>query len=106
MRTAVVKRETIQRKASPTAMLIGLPETLAAACASALAACERIPVIMPQVVVVLAGIGRAEADLLADGCVAVGAEVLRVTPAGDIAALGERLKDAANVALIRTLRSS
>ena len=27
----MVKRETIQRKASPTAMLIGLPETLAAA---------------------------------------------------------------------------
>ena len=97
MRTAVVKRETIQRKASPTAMLIGLPETLAAACASALTACERIPVIMPQVVVVLAGLGRAEAG---------GADVLRVTPSDDIAALGERLKDAANVALIRTLRSS
>ena len=101
-------------------MLIGLPESLAATCASALidgglrvlrvghvaAACERIPVIMPQVVVVLAGIGRAEAELLADGCVAVGAEVLTVAPADDVAALAERLKDAANVALIRTLRSS
>ena len=101
-------------------MLVGLPETLAFICTSALiegglrvlrvghaaAACERIPVFMPQLVVVPSGIGKADADLLADGCVAVGAEVLSVGPADDVAQLSARLKDAAQTALGRALRSS
>ncbi len=97
----MVKRETIQRKTSPGAMLIGLPETLAAASASALidgglrvlrvghvaAACERIPVSMPQVVVALAGIGRGRGRPWRTAAWRSG-------------------QDAANVALIRTRRSS
>jgi hypothetical protein len=116
----VVKRETIQRKTTPTAMMVGLPDALAAACAAPLiegglrvlrvghaaAACERIPVIMPQLVVIPAGIGKVDAEVLTDGCVAVGAEVCTVAPGDDLAELVERLKDAARMALIRTLRSS
>jgi hypothetical protein len=115
----VVRRETIQRVATPTALLVGVAEPLAASCTDALAdgglrvlkvghvaaACERIPVIMPQLVVVTATLRQDESDMLADRCVAVGAEILKVAPdtAAD-AALKKMLKDAANMALIRSLR--
>src|SRR5262249_49491311 len=60
-----VKRETIQRVATPTAILVGLPDELAGTCTDVLgdgglrvlraghvaAASERIPVVMPQLVV-------------------------------------------------------
>jgi hypothetical protein len=115
----VVRRETIQRVDSPTALLVGVTEPLATTCTDALsngglrvlrvghvaAACERIPVIMPQLVVVAATIRAEESDMLADRCVAVGAEVLKVAPDAPIdAALTTMLKDAANTALIRSLR--
>lgn len=115
----VVRRETIQRVATPTALLVGVAEPLAQACTDALsdgglkvlrvghvaAACERIPVIMPQLVVVAASIRQEESDMLADRCVAVGAEVLKVaTDASIDPALRAMLKDAANMALIRSLR--
>ena len=105
--------------ATPTALLVGVAEPLAATCADALAdgglrvlkaghvaaACERIPVIMPQLVVVASSIRQDELDMLADRCVAVGAEVLKVPPdAAPDAALKAMLKDAANMALIRSLR--
>ena len=116
----MVKRETIQRKTTPTAMLVGLPDALGPTCATALtdgglrvlrvghvaAAAERIPVIMPQLVVIPAGMSRSDSDLLADGCVAVGAEVLTVEADADLVKLSARLKDAANMALVRTRRSS
>lgn len=116
----MVKRETIQRKATPTAMLVGLSDALGATCATALtegglrvlrvghvaAAAERIPVIMPQLVVVLAGMSKGDTELLADGCVAVGAEVLSVQADADPVKLAARLKDAATIALVRTLRGS
>jgi hypothetical protein len=115
----VVRRETIQRVASPTALLVGAAEPLAAACTDALAdgglrvlrvghvaaACERIPVIMPQLVVVATNLRPEESDMLADRCVAVGAEVMKLAPGAPIdAALTASLKDAANLALIRSLR--
>lgn len=115
----MVKRETIQRVASPTAILVGVAEPLAGICTDALAegglrvlrvghvaaACERIPVVMPQLVVVPSTLRAEEADMLADRCVAVGAEVVQVAPdaQGD-PALRATLKDAANMALIRSLR--
>jgi len=104
---------------TPTALLVGVAEPLAATCTDALsngglrvlrvghvaAACERIPVIMPQLVVVAANIRQDESDMLADRCVAVGAEILKVAPDATIdAALKAMLKDAANMALIRSLR--
>jgi hypothetical protein len=116
----VTKRETIQRVASPTAILVGLLEPLATACSEALAegglrvlrvghvpaACERIPVVMPQLVVVLSTLNAADAELLADRCVAVGADVFTVAAeaAGDPAKLRGRLRDAANIALVRSMR--
>ena len=115
----MVRRETIQRVASPTALLVGVAEPLAATCTDALAdgglrvlkvghvaaACERIPVIMPQLVVVSATLRQEESDMLADRCVAVGAEILTVAPNATVdAALKATLKEAANMALIRSLR--
>jgi hypothetical protein len=115
----VVKRETIQRVATPTALLVGLAEPLAMSCIDSLsssglrilraghvaAACERIPVIMPQLVLVSANLDKADADMLNDRCVAVGAELVRL--ATDIVAdkaFKTLLKDAAEMALIRSLR--
>lgn len=115
----MVKRDTIQRVATPTAILVGVVEPLAAVCNDALAAgglrvlrvghvaaaCERIPVVMPQVVVVSTTLNAADLEMLTDRCVAVGAEVIKVAPesAAD-GAVRTLLKDAANMALIRSLR--
>lgn len=113
-----MKRETIQRFATPTGILVGLPDELAAICTDALgdgglrvlrvghvaAASERIPVIMPQLVVISATIRQDELDMLNDRCVAVGAEVIRVANDVDRAALATTLKNAANNALIKALR--
>jgi hypothetical protein len=116
----VTKRETIQRVATPTAILVGVGEPLATTCTDALAdgglrvlrvghvaaACERIPVVMPQLVVVSTTLRPEDLETLADRCVAVGAEVLKVLPEmqGDGSALKKTLRDAANMALIRSLR--
>lgn len=114
----MAKGQTIQRLATPTAILVGLSEELANVCTEALAdgglrvlkvghvaaACERIPVVMPQLVVVPTTLHAADAEMLADRCVAVGAEVLRLAPDQDARALPVMLKDAANMALIRALR--
>lgn len=116
----MTKRETIQRVATPTAILVGVAEPMATACADALAdgglrvlrvghvaaACERIPVVMPQLVVVPTTLRPEDTETLADRCVAVGAEVLSIAPEAeaDGAALKKRLRDAANTALIRALR--
>jgi hypothetical protein len=110
--------QTIQRVASPTAILVALPDDLAAVCTEALAdgglkvlkvghvaaACERIPVVMPQLVVTMGSLRPEDADLLTDRCVAVGAEVIKLARDPDQRALGVLLRDAANMALIRALR--
>ena len=117
----VVKAATIQRIATPTAILVGVAEPLASACTDALAAgglrvlrvghvaaaCERLPVVMPQLVVVSAALNSADAEMLADRCVAVGAEILALAldADSDAAELRARLKEAANVARTRALRS-
>ncbi|MDB4934808.1 MAG: hypothetical protein JWP87_1780 [Labilithrix sp.] len=115
----MVKAQTIQRVATPTAILVGLAEPLATICTDALAdgglrvlrvghvaaACERIPVVMPQLVVASTTLRPEDTDMLVDRCVAVGAEVINVAPDAKIdAALKTMLKDAANMALIRSLR--
>ncbi len=113
-----MKRETIQRVATPTGILVGLPDQLAGVCTEALgdgglrvlrvghvaAASERIPVVMPQLVVVSSTLRQEELDMLHDRCVAVGAEVIRVAPDGDPNALLTTLRTAANTALIKALR--
>ncbi|MBX3204848.1 MAG: hypothetical protein KF764_07255 [Labilithrix sp.] len=113
-----MKRETIQRVATPTGILVGLPDAIAGLCTETLgdgglrvlraghvaAASERIPVVMPQLVVVSTAIRQEELDILNDRCVAVGAEVMRVAPDTDPAALVTMLRSAANAALIKALR--
>lgn len=116
--TTDVKGQTIQRVASPTAMLVGLPEHLANRCTVALgagglrvlrvghvaAACERIPVVMPQLVLVSTTLRPEEEEMLGERCVAVGAEVMRLAPETDADALDVLLDDAAKAALVRSLR--
>jgi len=113
-----VKHETIQRVATPTGILVGLPDDVAAVCTEALgegglrvlrvghvmAASERIPVVMPQIVVVSAMLRQEELDIVTDRCVAVGAEVISVAPEVDRESLGATLRTAANEAFVRALR--
>ena len=113
-----VARETIQRVASPTAILVGLPEALASVCTDALgegglrvlrvghvaAASERIPVVMPQLVLVSTAMRQEELEILGDRCVAVGADVLRIAPDMSDAEVVRLLQKAANTALIKALR--
>ena len=113
-----MKRETIQRVATPTGILVGLTEAQAGMCVDILgdgglrvlrvghvaAASERIPVVMPQLVVVSTAIRQEELDALNDRCVAVGAEVIPVAPDADPNALSALLKAAATNAMIKALR--
>ncbi len=114
----MVKGATIQRVATPTAILVALEDPLAAHVQDVLAdgglkvlkvghvagACERLPVIMPQLVVAPSTLAQSEVEELEDRCVAVGAELMKLAPDDDPAATTRLLKDAANLALIRALR--
>jgi hypothetical protein len=107
----------MQRVASPTAMLVALSDTLAETCTEALgegsmrvlrvahvaAACERIPVVMPQLVVVSTTMAQSDIDQLDDRCVAVGAELTRLSPDVPHGILAKDLKSAANRALVKAL---
>ncbi len=113
-----MKRETIQRVATPTAILVAFAEPLATQVQDILAdgglkvlkvghvaaALERLPVVMPQLVVAPSTTAATELEELEDRCVAVGAELMKLAPAGDVTATTRMLKDAANMALIRALR--
>ncbi|MBX3186321.1 MAG: hypothetical protein KF819_04865 [Labilithrix sp.] len=115
-----MKRETIQRVATPTAILVGLDDALAVMCTDLLAdgglrvlrvghvaaASERIPVVMPQLVLTSTTLSDEDTETLADRCVAVGAEVLKLAPGTDPEALRPMLKNAAQTALIRSLRGA
>jgi hypothetical protein len=113
-----VKRETIQRIATPTGILVGIPDELSAMCTETLgegglrvlkvghvaAASERIPVVMPQLVLVSTTLRNEDFETINDRCVAVGAHVIKVAPDADRAALKRTLRDAANAALVKALR--
>ena len=71
--------------------------------ASAAAACERMAVAMPQVVVVLGAVTGEERDALNDRATAVGALVMYVDPALDEAALQSLVEGAARAAIERSL---
>lgn len=114
-----MKRETIQRVAAPTGILVGLPDALANHCMEVLderglrvlrvghvaAASERIPVVMPQIVIVSGGVHQDELDALNDRCVAVGADVIQVAPDADLAALTTTLEQAARRALLKAFHA-
>lgn len=113
-----VKHRTIQRVATPTAIIVGLSEDLAELCTDTLgeaglrvlrvghvaAASERIPIVMPQLVLVSTALRPDELESLNDRCVAVGAHVVKVAPKENRATLGPMLKSAANAALVKALR--
>ncbi len=115
-----MKRETIQRVATPTAILVGIPDDLTGLCTEALgdgglrvlkvghvaAASERIPIVMPQLVLVSTTLRPDDLDIIADRCVAVGAEVIRVGPGENRQTLAATLKRAAQGALVKALRGS
>lgn len=71
--------------------------------ASAAAACERMAVAMPQVVVVLGSLTAEERDALNDRATAVGALVMHVDPALDDATMQDLVERAARVAIERSL---
>ena len=95
-----------------TAMLVALDDRLANACITVLddagfrvirvkhvaPALERMPVVMPQLVVVPSDLRTEEEEPLADRCVAVGAEVLKLSPEVDVRALVALVTSAANAA--------
>jgi hypothetical protein len=70
---------------------------------SSAAACERMAVAMPQVVVVLGSVTAEERDALNDRATAVGALVMYVDPALDDATMQELVERAARVAIERSL---
>ena len=113
-----MKHETIQRVATPTAILVGLPEPLASMATEFLgdgglrvlrvghvaAASERIPVVMPQLVLVPTTMRAEELEILNDRCVAVGADVVAIAPETPAATLAAQLRTASTNALVKALR--
>lgn len=81
-----------------TAMLVALDDRLAGACITILddagfrvirvkhvaPALERLPVLQPQLVIVPSNLRKEEDESIADRCVAIGAEVLRLPPEVDL----------------------
>ncbi|MDB4936968.1 MAG: hypothetical protein JWP87_3940 [Labilithrix sp.] len=72
--------------------------------AHAAAACERLAVAMPQVVIVLGTLRSDERDALADRATAVGALVMHVDPELDEETLQELVARAAQAAIERKLQ--
>lgn len=72
--------------------------------AHAAAACERMAIAMPQVVVVLGSLHADERDAVADRATAVGALVMYVDPELDAETLDELVARAAQAAIERKLQ--
>jgi hypothetical protein len=107
--------QTLPRMDVATAMLIAIDDHLAGACVTLLddagfrvvrvkhvpPACERLPVVMPHLVIVPSHLRKEDEDLLEDRCVAIGAELLRLSPDVDPGALTALVASAAHSALDR-----
>ncbi len=105
--------QTMPRMDVATAMLVALDDRVAGACVTLLddagfrvirvkhvaPALERMPVVMPHLVIVPTTLRKEEDDGLVDRCVAIGAEVLRVAPDVDARALAALVASAAHGAL-------
>lgn len=103
-----VEKKTIRRVALPTVLLVGLTEPQADRCRRALAsiamrmarvahiaaAVERIPVVMPCVVVIDQGALPEERVKISDAITAVGAELLAIDQNPDVRMLEERFRAA------------
>jgi hypothetical protein len=107
--------QTLPRMDVATAMLIAIDDKLFSACVSLLddagfrvirvkhvaAASERLPVVMPHLVIASTSLVPAEIDVLSDRCVAIGAELLALSAEVDTRLLGPLLASAAERALQR-----
>lgn len=104
--------QTMPRMDMATAMLVALDDRLAGACITILddagfrvirvkhvaPALERMPVVMPHLVIVPANLRKDEEEPILDRCVAIGAEVLRLAPDVDSRALVALVSSAAHAA--------
>lgn len=113
-------RGTLQRIPTPTAVLVVLPDGLVRTCVEVLseagvkvlrvnsvaAAAERLPVTMPQLVVVSALMIPAELEIITDRCVAVGAEILKLDPETPENVTAALVRTSARNALIKALAGS
>jgi hypothetical protein len=111
----VVMNSTVPRIREASAMLVGLAPAQAQAISEMLttlgyfvrlvahpaAACERIPVVMPLLVIVTSAVLDPERDDMKDRCVAVGAELVWVPPNADEDRANALVRDAAAAALVR-----
>src|SRR5215218_9048971 len=102
--------QTMPRMDMATAMLVALDDRLAGACITILddagfrvirvkhvaPALERLPVVMPQLVIIPSSLRKDEDDLLADRCVAIGAEILKLAADVDVRMLVAMVTNAAN----------
>ena len=93
-----------------TAMLVALDDRLGGACITILddagfrvirvkhvaPALERLPVVQPQLVIIPTNLRKEDDELLADRCVAVGADVLKLAPDVDVRQLVALVTSAAN----------
>jgi hypothetical protein len=105
--------QTLPRMDVATAMLVALEDRIAGACVTLLddagfrvirvkhvaPALERMPVVMPHLVIIPANLHKDDDDGLVDRCVAIGAEVLRLAPDVDPRSLAALIASAAHGAL-------
>jgi hypothetical protein len=104
---------TFRLQPTPSAMLVGLPEPLAARCAAALgdlriirvahvaAACERMPITLPRLAVVVDGASENDLATIKERAIACGVELVIVAPNVDDGALAALLTNAAETAAKR-----
>lgn len=106
---------TLPRVHQTSAMLVALDPKLQESCSTilamlgirvfkvghAVAACERIPVVMPKLVIASAALQKTDGKALEDRTIAVGAELLWLSPDGDERERNDRVREAGTAALDR-----
>lgn len=109
---------TLPRQRETTAMLVGLPRAIGDECAivasmlglrvvvvgHVAAACERIPVVMPKLVIALSKTTPEDRDALGERTIAVGAELLLLDENSKTSEIGPVVGEAAQAALDPRLR--
>jgi hypothetical protein len=107
--------QTLPRMDTATAMLIGIDDRIARSCITILddagfrvvrvkhvaPACERIPVVMPQIVLLPSTLRNDEHEMIVDRCTAIGAELYRIGPDVDDGALTALLVSAVQTAMTK-----
>lgn len=113
-----VDNATLRRLRETTAMLVGLPRAIGDESSIVLsmlglrvivvghpaAACERIPVVMPKLVIAPSNLSAEDREALSERSIAVGAQLLELDPDAKTADIGPIVGDAAQAALDPRLR--